>query len=130
MNFKNLEKCDNLKMHKLSILIKILSVLCFLESAGPVYYYLHLNLIKQHSNPFFFKKVNFFAFDPKNCGLKDNFSEIPLNFFPLKCTSLGKTSFRYYLSLVRKMSLKSDQLEILLGVVIRLTERASLFPKK
>ena len=103
-------------MRKKSTLIKISIVLCFLKSARPVYYYLHLYSIKLHSKPFFLPKSQFLHFNPKNCGLKDNFSEVMPNFYPLKCTTLCKNSFRYYLCLERKMSLKSDQLEILLGV--------------
>ena len=45
MNFKNLEKCDILKMRKKSTLVKMSSVLCFLESARPVYYQMNLKLI-------------------------------------------------------------------------------------
>ena len=40
MNFKNLGKCDILKMRKNPILVKISSVWCFLKSTRPVYYQL------------------------------------------------------------------------------------------
>ena len=42
---KNLEKCDIEEMRTKSTLVKISSVRCFLKSATPVYYQLHLNLI-------------------------------------------------------------------------------------
>ena len=45
MNFKNLEKCDILKMRKKSTLIKISSVWCFLKLDGAAYYHRLLNMI-------------------------------------------------------------------------------------
>ena len=71
--FQTLEKCDSLeKMCKQSTLIKISSVWCFLRLARPVYYHLHLNLIKNKLKTIlFFKEVDFCYLTPKNCGLKD-----------------------------------------------------------
>ena len=57
----------------------------FFKSARPVYYHLHLNLIKNKSEPIFFFKKSIFEFlTKKNCRLKGNFSEALLNRCPLE----------------------------------------------
>ena len=71
---------------------------------------------KLHSKPFFFNKSYFCIFNKKNCILTDNFSERPLNFCPLNCTYLGKNHFNFIRAWSEIMSLKCDQLEILLSV--------------
>ena len=62
MNFKNLDKCDILKMRKQSTLIKVLSVSCLLKSSRAVYYHVHLNLIKDKIETIFSLKKSIFAF--------------------------------------------------------------------
>ena len=93
--FKNLEKCDISKMCKTFIQSKISSVCClayvllflFFKSARPVCYRLHFKSIKithtQDPSFFFFFKSQFLHFKPK---AKDNCSETPLKFCPLKFT--------------------------------------------
>ena len=62
MNFKNLEKCDILKMRKQSTLIKISSVWCLLKLDRPVYYRRLLNLINTTLLTIFSPKKSIFAF--------------------------------------------------------------------
>ena len=52
-------------------------------------------------NHFFLKKIDFCKFNPKNFEVKENCSKTPLNFRPLKCTYIGKNSFRFYQRLIR-----------------------------
>ena len=47
----------------------------------------------------------FAFFEPENCEVIQNFSKLPLNFSPLKCTYLGKKIFQYHKRSVRKMKL-------------------------
>ena len=44
--------------------------------------------------------------------MENNCPETLLNFYPIKCTYLGISLFQFYLLWVRKLSLKSGQLEV------------------
>ena len=58
--FKNLEKCDILKIAKKSSKHKISIVRCFSKTARPVCYHMHLSSIKPALKIlFFFQKVDF-----------------------------------------------------------------------
>ena len=70
MNFKNLEKCDILKMRKKSTLIKISSVWCFLKLDRPVYYRRFLNLINATLLIIYSPKKSIFAFLPKKLRIE------------------------------------------------------------
>ena len=56
MNFKNLEKNDILKNCVKNDFSQISSVWCFLKSTRPVYYQVHLNLIKTSLKTIFLPK--------------------------------------------------------------------------
>ena len=47
-------------------------------------------------NPYFLKTFDFCIFQPKICGVIENYSKAPPNFRPLKCTYLGENSFQYH----------------------------------
>ena len=51
---------------------------------------------------YFVKKNDFCIFEPKNSELIQNSSIKPLNCSPLKCTYLGKKSFKYHERLSQK----------------------------
>ena len=107
MNFKNLEKCAILKkMRKKSTLVKIPSGWCFLKSTRPVYYQLHLHLIKTSLKTIFLKKNHIFAFLTKKTWIERQFffSERTLN-----CTYIGKNHFNVISARSEIMSLKGDQ---------------------
>ena len=74
--------------------------------------------IKLHTNRFSLKK-HFFAFLTKKRGLRDNFSRRLLNFCPLNRTYLSKKNSNIISAWSEIMSLKSDQLEILLSVQLK-----------
>ena len=80
-------------MCKKSTLVKISSVWCFFKLTRPVYYQLHLNMIKTSLKTIFLLKKSYFCIfnkKKKKRGLKDSFSERPLNVCPLNCTYIGK----------------------------------------
>ena len=63
--FQKSGKCDILKMRKMrkkSTLVKITSVWCCLKSTRPVFYQLHLNLIKTSLKTIFLKEIIFLHF--------------------------------------------------------------------
>ena len=94
MNFKNLEKSDILKIAKKILFSQNFKSLVFFEVGKPGLLPTALKYdIKFHSKPFYLKSI-FLHFYPKNCGLKENFSERPLKFCPFNCTYLGKHSFQ------------------------------------
>ena len=74
--------------------------------------------IKLHSNHFSSKK-HIFAFLTKKRRLRDNFSGRPLNFCPLNRTYLSKKYSNVISAWSKIMSLKSDQLKILLNVQLK-----------
>ena len=83
MTFKNHEKCDILKnSKKIPFSKKFKCLMCF-EVGKPGLLPTALKFdIKFHSKPFYIKKHIFAFLTKKTCGLKDNFSERPLNFCP------------------------------------------------
>ena len=99
MSFKNLEKCDILKMRKKSTAVKVSSVwLVFLSRQDK----LHLKLIYNFNQNFFFQKHGLACLTKTKRRLKVNFSERQLNFCPLNYTYLGKNSFPMLLALGQK----------------------------
>ena len=78
---------------------------------------MHLNVIKTTLKTIFLQKSRFFHYNQRNYGLKDNFSKTPLKIFGINCTYLGRIHFKIFSAWCEKrMTLKSDQLEILINV--------------
>ena len=103
-SFKNLKKCVILKVRKKSTISKTGSILCFSKSARPDCNHLHFKSIKNALKIIFSQKtVDFCIFNPKNYGVKNSCTKTLLNFYPFKCTYLGKSSFQFYKHLVRKI---------------------------
>ena len=114
---KNLENYQFLKIHKKSVISKMLNVWCFFKSTGQVCNHLYLNSIKTALKTLIFLKNDFCIFEPKNREVNENTSKTPLCFSPLQCTYLGKNSFHNHLGLVRKKKLKSGYLELRFSVL-------------
>ena len=78
---KNLEKFDILKIvlriYTMQMSGVWLLLFFFFKSAGPVYNHLYIK-------PFFL--FHFSIFEPKNCVVKEEYSETPLNISQLKST--------------------------------------------
>ena len=47
-------------------------------------------------NAYFFQKVDFCIFEPKNREVIEKSSKAPLSFSPIQCTYLGKNPFQYH----------------------------------
>ena len=74
-------------MRKKSILVKILSVWCFLKSTRPVYYQLHLNLYKTSIKHFLQKciqKMHIYAFLTKKTWIGRHIFLKTANLLPIK----------------------------------------------
>ena len=89
MNFKNLEKCDILKMRK-NLLQSKFKCLVFLKSTRQTALKVDIQL---QSKRVFFKKHDLACITKTKRRLKVNFSERQLKFCPLNCTYLSKNSF-------------------------------------
>ena len=110
---KKFEECNILKMHIKSIISKISIVWCFSSRTPP-----KRQFYKNYSqNHFFFKKVDFCIFNPKNFEVKENCSKTLLIVCPLKCTYIGKNYFSFISFWSEIMSLKSDRLELGFSIV-------------
>ena len=109
------------KMHKTSTLVTISSLCCYFEVGKSRLLPTEIKFdIKLHSNHFSSKK-DIFAFltTKKNADWGDNFSGRRLNFCPLNRTYLSKNNSNVISAWSEIMSLKSDQLEILLSVQLK-----------
>ena len=104
-------------MRKKSTLIKISSVWCLLKLDRPVYYHRFLNLINTTLDSiFFFKKVEFCIL-LKKLRIERNIYQNTAKHLPIKTQTYRLKIVSILIELdQKKMSLKSDQLEILLGV--------------
>ena len=93
-----------------------------------VYNHLHFNSIKSTLKTFFSKKESTFAFLPKNCEVKDNCSETPLNYCPLKELYRQKVHFNFkHLALGQKKSeFENGQLEFGFSI----SEKVFIYPSQ
>ena len=103
-------------MRKKSTLVKISSVWCFWSRLDQFITNSTWIWYKLHSKPFFFKKSFFCIFNQKTVDWQTTFSKRPLNVCPLNCTYIGKNHLNVISTWSEIMSLKGDQLEILLSV--------------
>ena len=108
-------------MCKTSTFVTISSLCCYFEVGLTRLLRSEIKFdIKLYSNHFYFKKAYFCLFNKKKQrGLRDNFSGRPLNFCPLNRTYLSKNNSNVISAWSEIMSLKSDQLEILLSVQLK-----------
>ena len=73
------------------------SVWVFFKSTRQVGNHLYLISIKTALKAFvFFKKNDFWIFEPKSRQVIENSSKALLSFSPLQCTYLGENSFQYH----------------------------------
>ena len=76
----------------------------FFKSARPDCNHMHFKSIKNALKIFFLSiTVDICIFNQKNYAVKNSCPKTLLNFYPLKCTYLGKSSFQFYQLLVRKI---------------------------
>ena len=100
MIFKNIRKCGKLaffktKNHIKTVISKNSSIWCFFKSARQVCNLLYFNLIKTEIKTLiFFKKVDFYIFEPKNREVIENSSKalllsIEMHIFGQKIISIS-----------------------------------------
>ena len=107
-------------MRKTSTFVTILSLCCYFEVGLTRLLPTEIKFdILLHSNHFSSKKHVFAFLTKEKRGLRDNFSGRPLNFCQLNSKYLSKNNSNVISAWSEIMSLKSDQLEILLSVQLK-----------